>query len=77
MKYQEGYVGSKSEFAEFVKKAIPELFSGKLMVEGRSVSLPSDANFDYKVKFDEADTGGSVSFKVSWEKDTVELDLEE
>jgi hypothetical protein len=77
MKYQDGYAGSRSEFAEFVKKAVPELFSGKLVVEGRSVSLPADSNFDYKVKYDEGETGGSVSIKVSWENETVELDLED
>lgn len=77
MKYQEGYVGTKAEFGDFIKKAVPELFSGKLTVEGKPVSLPSDATFDYKVKYDEAESGGSVSIKVSWEKDSVELDFGE
>jgi amphi-Trp domain-containing protein len=78
MKYQEAYLGSRQEFADFVKKAVPDLFSGKLMVEGRSVSLPTDSDLDYKVKYDEDDQGGSVTIKVSWENATeVEIELDE
>ncbi len=77
MKYQESYLGTRGEFGEFVKKAIPELFSGRLVVEGKSVSLPSDADLDYKVKYDEDEEGGSVTFKVTWEKTNVEIDLDD
>lgn len=78
MKYQEGYIGSKAEFGEFIKRAVPELFAGKLVVEGKTVALPSEADLDYKVKYDEDEEGGSVTFKVTWEKASdVELELGE
>ena len=77
MKYQESFIGSKTEFADYIKKAIPDLFAGKLVVEGRQVSLPADMEFDYKVKYDEDESGGSVTFKVSWENAEIELDLQE
>lgn len=73
MKYQDTFLGSRADFSEFVKKALPDLFSGKLVVEGKNVALPTDTDLDYKLKFDEDERGGSVSIKVSWEK---EQDLE-
>ena len=76
MKYQESYLGTRAEFGEFVKKAVPELFTGKLTVEGKPVSLPSDAELDYKVKYDEDEQGGSVTLKVAWEKGNFEIDLD-
>jgi hypothetical protein len=77
MKYQESFIGSKAEFGEYIKKAIPDLFAGKLVVEGKQVTLPSDKEFDYKVKYDEDESGGSVTFKVSWEDVDIEFDLQE
>lgn len=77
MKYQESFIGSKAEFGEYIKKAIPDLFAGRLVVEGKQVSLPSDTDFDYKVKYDEDESGGSVTFKVSWENANIELELQE
>lgn len=77
MKYQESYLGSKAEFGDFIKKAVPELFAGKLVVEGKTVGLPQEADLDYKVKYDENEDGGSVTLKVTWEKASdVELNLE-
>lgn len=70
MKYQESFTGLKSDFADFVKKAVPELFTGKLAVEGRKVSIPKDANLDYKVKYDDDEEGGSFTIKVSWDNET-------
>lgn len=77
MKYQESFIGSKAEFGEYIKKAIPDLFAGRLVVEGKQVSLPSDVEFDYKVKYDEDESGGSVTFKASWENANIEIDLQE
>jgi len=77
MKYQETYVGSKAEFGDYVKKAVPELFAGKLAIEGKTISLPIDKDLDYKVKFDEDEQGGSFTIKVAWENANVELELEE
>lgn len=77
MKYQESFFGSKAEFGEYIKKAIPDLFAGRLAVEGKSVALPADLDLDYKVKFDEAEDGGSVTIKVSWKSPDVELDFDE
>ena len=78
MKYQESFIGSKAG-GSYIKKAIPDLFAGKLVVEGKQVTLPSDKEFDYKVKYDEDESGGSVTFKVSWEnaEADIELDLQE
>ncbi len=77
MKYQETYTGSKAEFGDFIKKAVPDLFSGKLTVEGKTASIPGDIELDYKVKYDESEEGGSVSIKVTWENPNLELNLEE
>ncbi len=77
MKYQEAYLGSKTEFGEYIKKMVPELFSGKLSVEGKPVSLPTDKDLEYKVKYEEDEDGGSFSVKVTWEDQEVEVDLEE
>lgn len=77
MKFQEAFLGSKAEFGEYVKKAIPDLFAGRLTVEGKPVTLPIDTDLDYKVKYDESEDGGSVTIKVSWENTNVELDIEE
>lgn len=77
MKYQEAYLGSKAEFGEFIKKAVPDLFSGKLIVEGKAINLPSDGDLDYKVKYDEDEQGGSVTIKVTWEKQNLEINLDD
>ncbi len=77
MKYQESFFGTKSEFGEFIKKAVPELFSGRLTVEGKPVYLPSDKDLDYKVKFDEDEQGGSVTIKVGWQNEEVEINLDD
>ncbi len=77
MKYQENFNGSRSELADYVKKMIPELFSGKMLIEGKGVSIPQDSDLDYKVKYDENEDGGSFSFKVSWENDLPEEEEEE
>lgn len=77
MKYQESYTGSKAEFGDFIKKAVPDLFSGKLTVEGKAATIPGDTELEYKVKYDDAEEGGSVSIKVTWENPNIELDLDE
>lgn len=76
MKYQESYLGSKAEFAEFIKKAVPDLFAGNLVVEGNPVILPADNELSYKVKYDDDVEGGSVSIKVSWDNPNMELELD-
>lgn len=82
MKYQQDFFGSKSEFADFVKKTIPELFTGKLVVEGKNVCLPTDRDLDYKMKFSEDEDGASLTIKVSWdfacelEEEEEEMDLD-
>lgn len=78
MKYQESYLGSKSEFGDFVKKTIPDLFAGRLAVEGKTVTLPADTELDYKVKFDDDEQGGSLSIKVTWDKESnVDIDIDD
>ncbi len=72
MKYQEGSVGNKGDFAEYIKKMVPELFSGRLAVEGKTVIIPHDKDLDYKVKYDIDEAGGSVSVKVAWDNDNGE-----
>ena len=73
MKYQEDYVGTKAELSDFIKKVFPELFSGKLVVEGQTVRMPSDHALEYKVKYDSA---GAISIKISWEDEIEEEELE-
>ncbi len=77
MKYQEANVGSRVEFGEYIKKLIPDLFAGRLAVEGKSVTLPSDLDLDYKVKYDDDETGGSLTIKVAWENPNLEINLDE
>lgn len=78
MKYQETYLGSKAEFSDFVKKTVPDLFNGKLVVEGKNVALPRDTELDYKIKYDEDGQGGCVTLKVTWEKESeVEIELDD
>ncbi|KUO69737.1 MAG: transcription initiation factor IIE [Clostridia bacterium BRH_c25] len=73
MKYQEGYVGTKAELSDFIKKVFPELFAGKLVVEGQTVRIPSDHALEYKVKYDSA---GAIGIKISWEDETEEEEQE-
>jgi len=73
VKYQEDYVGTKAELSDFIKKVFPELFSGKLVVEGQTVRMPSDHALEYKVKYDSA---GAISIKISWEDEIEEEELE-
>lgn len=77
MKYQEAFTGSKSEFGDYIKKAVPELFAGKLVVEGKPVAIPVGNDLDYKVKYDEDEQGGSFTIKVSWENEGVEVDIDD
>lgn len=77
MKYQETYLGSKAEFGDYIKKAVPDLFAGRLAIEGKSVTLPADTDLDYKVKYDEDEQGGAVTIKVTWENPNVELNLDD
>ena len=77
MRYQEDFTGTKTEFGDFIKKAIPELFAGRLTVEGKTISIPSDVTLEYKVKYDEDAEGGSVSIKVSWDNPNLDLEIEE
>ena len=78
MKYQESFLGSKSDFGDYIKKAIPDLFAGRLAVEGKAVTLPKDGDLDYKVKYDEDEQGGSVTIKVTWEKESnVEINIDD
>ena len=77
MRYQEANVGSKAEFGDYIKKIVPELFAGRLAVEGKTVTIPADVDLDYKIKYDESDEGGSVTIKVSWDNPNMDLEIEE
>jgi hypothetical protein len=72
MRYQDAFLGSRAEFGDFIKRAIPDLFAGNLVVEGTPVALPAEADLDYKVKYDDDVEGGSVTIKVSWDKEEAE-----
>lgn len=74
MKRQEANLGSKTEFAEYVKKVIPDLFAGRLTVEDQQVTIPSDKDLEFKVKHVDDETGGSFTLKVSWENETRDDD---
>lgn len=73
MKYQEEFTGGISEFSAFIKNALADLSAEKLSVQGEKVSIPKGAQLDYKVKYDDDETGGSISIKASWEND-LEVD---
>lgn len=77
MKYQETNIGSRAEFGEYIKRVIPDLFAGRLAVEGKAVTIPADLELDYKLKYDEDETGGAFTLKVAWENPNIEIDLEE
>lgn len=77
MKYQEANFGSRAEFGEYIKKIIPDLFAGRLTVEGKAVTIPSDLDLDYKIKYDDDEAGGSFTLKVAWENPNVEINLDE
>ncbi len=77
MKYQEANIGSKAEFGDYIKKIIPDLFAGRLAVEGKAVTIPADVVLDYKVKYDESEEGGSVTIKVAWDNPNLDLEIEE
>lgn len=72
MRYQDAFLGSRAEFGDFIKAAIPDLFAGRLVVEGSPVALPEGTDLDYKVKYDDDAEGGSVTIKVSWDKELAE-----
>lgn len=81
MKYVYGGAGTRGEFADYIRTMIPQLFSGKLVVEGKNVVLPTDLDLDYKVKYDETEEGASLAVKVSWdnrveEEEEVEVDVD-
>ena len=77
MRYQDAFLGSRAEFGDFIRAAIPDLFAGNLVVEGTPVTLPEDTDLDYKVKYDDDTEGGSVTIKVSWDKEIAEEEEEE
>ena len=77
MKFQESDIGKKSDFANYIKKIVPELFGNRFSVEGKTVSLPSDCDLEYKVKYDVEESSGSFTLKVSWDYDSdEEVDVE-
>lgn len=76
MKHKESFSGTREDFSAFVKKAVPDIFSNKLVVEGKQVKIPSDYQLDYDVKYDDDIDGGSLNIKVSWDTTkTVEEEL--
>ena len=72
MKYQESTLGKRSDFANYIKKIVPELFGNRLSIEGQTVAIPSDADLEYKVKYDDDETGGTFTLKVSWDNESEE-----
>ena len=77
MKYKESFTGAKADFADFVKKSVPDLFAGRLTVEGQNVSIPKDSDLIYDVKFNDDEDKGSVTIKATWQKDTEEDEEDE
>ena len=66
MKYRDSNIGDASEFGPYIKKTISDLLAGRLVVEGKSVTLPATDSLSYKVKYEEAETGNSFNVKISW-----------
>lgn len=77
MKFQEALTGSRADFMDYAKKVVQSLQTGRMVVEGQAVRIPNDLPLEYKVKFDEDETGGSFSLKISWDTGVEEEEEEE
>lgn len=65
MKWAEKTVGSKEDLVEYLRNICDQCASGSLAVEGQSVSLP-EGEIEFKIKFEEEESGGKFSIKASW-----------
>ncbi len=66
MKYQEKYVGSKSDFYVFLKENFSKLVKEILEVEGEQIKIPEDKELVYKIKYENNEIDGSYAVKVTW-----------
>lgn len=77
MKYEEDFTESKVDVVSLIKKAVPDSFVEKLQEGGIKFEFPKDREFEFKVKYDVTEEGGSCSLKVSWDNDLYEEEDEE
>lgn len=72
MKYTDESQGSKSDFREYLKGVMSNMFGSRLIVEGQCVEIPDDEDLEYKVKYTVDEDGCSLTIKVSWDYDVEE-----
>ncbi|HZK70262.1 MAG TPA: transcription initiation factor IIE [Clostridia bacterium] len=77
MKYEENFTELKVDVVDLIKKAVPDSFIAKLQEGGIKFEFPKDREFEFKVKYDVTEEGGSCSLKVSWDNDLYEEEDEE
>ena len=67
MKYEENFTELKVDVVDLIKKAVPDSFISKLQEGGVKFEFPQDREFEFKVKYDVTEEGGSCALKVSWD----------
>lgn len=77
MKWGEKLVGSKEECLQYLYQMVNQLAGGTLVLEGKDVVVPADAQMEYKVKYSEDPGESKFSLKVVWTNDIVAEEAEE
>ncbi len=84
MKYQDKYVGSQEEIYDLLKDLPRKFMQNSVEVESEKVTIPSDKELTYKLKFEEDEYDGAFAVKVTWvnaeeleEKEEEEMEEEE
>lgn len=67
MKYQNEFLGSRSDCRDNLKGVFNDIFAGSLVVEGQTVVLPGEDDLEVKVKYSTDVAGNSLTIKISWE----------
>ena len=66
MNVREKYTGNKEDFYSFLKDRVIKLFKEKLKIEENLISISSNEQLDYQIKFDSDENYGDFSIKVKW-----------
>ncbi len=68
MKWTDEYVGSRNDLIQYLKSLVAQIQNNTLSVQAESVTVPTDTELSYKVKYDEDEEEGQLSVKVTWAK---------
>lgn len=68
MKYIDKYVGSQDEIYNQIKEMSKQFKQNTLVVEAEKVNIPTDKEFEYKIKYENDEYEGSLAIKISWVK---------